>query len=106
MTSFTDAIMKSRRGILLSIHVTPGSSETSFPVKYDPWRKTLEMKVQSQAQDSKANMEVLETIAGFFHLPLKDVVLQSGKKNRQKIICVQDISFDQIIGKLTEYFHE
>ena len=106
MTSFTDAITKTRRGVLLSIHVTPGSSETSFPVKYDPWRKTLEIKVKSQAQDGKANIEVLETIAEFFHLPIRNVVLQSGEKNRQKIVCLQEISLNKAIKKLMEYFHE
>jgi uncharacterized protein (TIGR00251 family) len=106
MTSFTDAIRKSSRGVLLSIHVTPGSSVTCFPVKYDPWRKTLEMKVKSQAQDDKANTEILETIAGFFHLPMKDVALRSGEKNRQKTVFLGEITRDIVIRKLTECLHE
>lgn len=64
------------------------------------------MKVKSQAQDGKANIEVLETIAGFFDLPIRDVVLHGGEKTRQKTICLQEISLDKIKGRLTEYFHE
>jgi uncharacterized protein (TIGR00251 family) len=65
MTSFKDAVKESKEGVLLQLHVVPGSSQSVFPAGYNSWRKRLEIKVQSEAKDNKANIEVRETIASF-----------------------------------------
>jgi len=105
MTSFTDAIKRSNQGILLCLHVIPGSSQNIFPVKYDQWRKSIEIKVISEAKDNKANTETIETVAVFFHLSAKDVVLVNGEKSRQKTVCLKKISIGTVIAKLRESLH-
>lgn len=105
MNSFTDAIKRSNQGVILCLHVTAGSSQTVFPVKYDEWRKSIEIKVKSEAKDNKANTEVIETIARFFQLSLKDVVFVSGEKKREKTVCLKDISVDAVNAKLKESLH-
>jgi uncharacterized protein (TIGR00251 family) len=105
MTVFTDAIKKSNQGVLLSLHVMPGSSQAVFPSRFDQWRKSIEIKVRSEAKDNKANKEVLETVAGFFGLSAKDVVLVSGEKNRQKTVCLKKISTEVVTAKLQVSFH-
>jgi uncharacterized protein (TIGR00251 family) len=102
MTSFKDAIIASKQGVLLRLHVIPGSSQTVFPVSYNQWRHTFEMKVRSEAKENKANAEVLETVARFFNLKEKDVVLISGEKNREKTVCLKNISSTAVEGKLKE----
>lgn len=104
MTSYKDAIKGSSQGVLLSLHVIPGSSQTVFPVTYNQWRHSIEMKVCSQAKENKANTEVLETIAQFFQLAGKDVILISGEKNREKTVCLKNIAPGRVEGMLKEFF--
>lgn len=103
--SFSDAIKQSSQGVVLCLHVTPGSSQTVFPEKYDQWRKAFEIKVQSKAKDNKANAEVLETLACFFELSPKDVVLIGGLKSREKTVCLKNISARTVHEKLQGFFH-
>ena len=95
----------SSQGVFLYLHVSPGSSQTMFPSNYNPWRKSIEIKVRSKAAENKANIEVLETIARFFNLAEKDVVLVSGDKQREKTVLLKKISLNVVEGKLKEYFN-
>jgi uncharacterized protein (TIGR00251 family) len=106
MISYKDAVKESSQGVMLSLHVIPGSAQTIFPVSYNQWRHALEIKVQAQAKDNKANIEVVETIADFFKLSRKDVVLMSGEKNREKTVRLKKISLPKVLERLKESFHE
>jgi len=103
MISYKDAIKGSSKGVILFLHVIPESSQTIFPFKYNQWRKSIEIKVRSEAKDNKANTEVLETIARFFKLAEKDVVLVSGEKKREKTVCLKKISATTVERSLQEY---
>ena len=105
MTSYKDAIKESNQGVLLCLHVVPGSTQTTFPVQYNPWRNSIEIKVQSEAKEQKANTETIETVAGFFQLSVKDVVLVSGEKKREKTVCLKNISIRLVNAKLEKFFH-
>jgi uncharacterized protein len=105
MTSFKDAIKSSNQGVLLCLHVVPGSSEAVFPAGYNQWRKCIEIKVRSEAKDNKANNEVIETIAGFFKIPLKNVILVSGQKSREKTVALKKIPVATVCERLEESFH-
>jgi uncharacterized protein (TIGR00251 family) len=105
MTSFKDAIKGSNQGVLLYLHVVPGSSQILFPAGYNQWRKCIEIKVQSEAKDNKANNEVVETIARFFKIPPKNVILVNGQKNREKTVALKKVHIDTIWEKLEESFH-
>ncbi|HUT00457.1 MAG TPA: DUF167 family protein [Candidatus Thermoplasmatota archaeon] len=104
MTSYMDAVEASPQGVILFLHVTAGSSQTVFPGSYNQWRNCLEIKVQSEAKGNKANTEVLETIARFFQLPGKNVILVSGEKMREKTVCLKAIPLNRVQEKLKEYF--
>lgn len=105
MISFTDARKQSNQGILLYLHVIPGASQTMFPVRYNPWRKSIEIKVKSEAKDNKANTEIITTVAKFFDVSIKDVVLVNGEKKKEKTICVKSISLDAVDSKIKESLH-
>jgi len=104
MTSYKDAIKDSPQGVLLFLHVIPGSNQTVFPVQYNQWRHCIEIKVRSEAKENKANIEVVETLALFFKLAERDVVLITGEKNREKTVCLKKISSNTVERKLKEYF--
>ena len=105
MTSFKDAIKSSDQGVILCLHVVPGSSRVVFPAGYNQWRKCIEIKVRSEAKENKANNEVIETVAEFFRVPVKDVILVSGQKNREKTICLNKISVDKACSQLEDSFY-
>jgi uncharacterized protein (TIGR00251 family) len=106
MTSFKDAVKNINQGIVLCLHVVPGSSQVIFPAGYNQWRKCIEIKVCSEAKDNKANNEMIETVAGFFRVPVKDVILMSGQKSRYKTVYLSNISIDTACSQLEESFHE
>jgi uncharacterized protein (TIGR00251 family) len=105
MTSFKDAIKSSKQGVILCVHVVPGSSQNQFPAGYNQWRKCIEIKVRSEAKDNKANNEVIKTITEFFKVPMKDVILMSGQNSREKTIFLGKISVDMVCSQLEESFH-
>jgi len=105
MTSFKDAIKSSKQGVILRVHVVPGSSQSLFPAGYNQWRKCIEIKVHSEAKDNKANNEVTKTVAEFFGMSVKDVTLMSGQNSREKTIFLGNISIDMVCSQLEESAH-
>ena len=106
MTSLKDAVKQSPQGVLICLHVVPGSSQVVFPAGYNQWRNCIEIKVKSEAKDNKANTEVIETIAAYFQISLKDVSLVNGQKNREKTIGLKKVPFEAVWKRLKESLHE
>jgi uncharacterized protein (TIGR00251 family) len=103
MTSlWKDAVTQSSEGVLLRLHVVPGSSETLFPVGYNEWRHCLEIKVAGEARGNAANTEVRETLAGFFHCSSNDVHIVSGEKSREKTVLLIKARLGDVLTKLGE----
>ncbi|DAC73172.1 MAG TPA: YggU family protein [Thermoplasmata archaeon] len=103
---FTDAVKCSKDGILIRVHVVPGSSHPEFPAGYNQWRKCIEIKVGACAKENQANAEVLREIASFFHIADHDVTLISGQKSREKTLSLKTISVESVCKKLGEVLHE
>lgn len=104
--TFTKALQVTKEGVLLQLHVIPGSADSVFPAGYNPWRNRLEMKVKAEATHNKANDEVRETIASFFHCSQKNISISSGQKTREKTIVIRNITKETMMKKLGEYLHE
>jgi uncharacterized protein (TIGR00251 family) len=105
MTALNDAVKPSAQGVIVCLHVVPGSSEAMFPAGFNPWRKCIETRVRSSAQENQANIEVIETIARFFELSTHDVLLISGQKSREKTVVLKRISVDLVRKKLQGALH-
>ena len=95
-----EIISTSKDKILLKIHVIPSSSKSFFPSGYNQWRKSIEVKVKSKAQENKANIEVTEIISKYFNIPTKKVSIISGQKSSEKIISISNLDFDTACNKL------
>ena len=106
MPPWTKALTSSKGKLLLNIHVVPGAKKAVFPVGYNPWRNSLEMKVQAEAQHNKANNEIIAVIAAFFDIKQNHISINSGKNSREKTIAIVDADEDIINNKLGEVFHE
>lgn len=101
-SSWKDAVVQSPSGVLLRLHVVPGSSKTVFPAGYNEWRRCIEMRVAGDAKENKANTDVKATLATFFHLSSKDLRIVSGEKSREKTILLANIKLDVVIKQLEE----
>ena len=96
----------SENEIQIKLHVIPGSSKSVFPSGFDKWRKTLEIKVKAKAKENKANIEVIEKIASFFNVSLKDINIVAGQKSRQKIVSIKNIELNKFCRKLEDSINE
>lgn len=103
---FTDAVKCSKDGILIRVHVVPGSAHPIFPAGYNQWRKCIEIKVGAFAKENQANMEVMKVIASFFHISDNDVALMNGQKSREKTLSMRNISIEVVCKKIEESLHE
>jgi len=102
MSKFDEIVKKHKEGITVNLFITASSKRNIFPSGLNKWRKSIEMKVCSPAQDNKANMEVLKTIAKFFKKPYSNIILISGGKKREKTILVKNLNVKDAEKKLEE----
>jgi len=97
-----DAISLSKDIVLIKIHVIPSSSQSLFPAGYNNWRQCVEVKVKAAAKDNKANIEVIEKIAGYFNISLENIHIISGKKGREKTVSIKNIQKRDVCKKIEE----
>ena len=100
MDKYEGIVKKHKDGVTINLFITTDSKKTVFPVGFNEWRKCVEMNVCSPAQNNKANMEVLKTIAGFFNKPFSNVILVAGTKKREKTVLIKNCNINKIVKKL------
>jgi len=83
--------------VLLDINVQPGSSKQGI-VGFDEWKGALKIAVKAKAVDGKANNALIYVLSELFSINKNSIVIQSGKKSRNKKIKItnQDV---QLIKK-------
>lgn len=79
-----DAVLETRDGCRLLLEATPGARHASFPAGFDPWRGRIGIKVAAPAQEGRANVEVVGTVAAYFGLPASRVSIAAGAGDRRK----------------------
>lgn len=82
----TDAIRISKKGIIISLKVTPNTKKPVFPAGYDEWRKAIEIRVKALPEKGEANAEVVELVAQFFSVAESAVSIVVGAKSREKSV--------------------
>ena len=100
MNKFENSIKKYRDGALLDLFVKPKASKVVFPAGYNTWRKRIEIEICSEPKDNKANIEVIKVVADFFSKSTKDILIVSGKKNKEKTLFINNVVIDDIIKKI------
>ncbi len=83
MSKIEDAVRETEEGVLISVHVSPGSKEVSFG--FDEWRKAVEVRIKSPAKEGKANRELLSIFKDLFG----EAEIVSGEKSRSKVLKVK-----------------
>ena len=106
MTStWNDTVTQSSEGVLLRLHVVPGSSKSVFPAGYNEWRHCLEIKVPGEAKENKANTDVLATLAAFFHCSSKELRIVTGEKSREKTVLLVNKRLENVLKTLEVASH-
>ena len=100
MDSLGEIIRKHGNGATLDLFITPNSKKNIFPAGINNWRKRIEIRILSPAQENKANKELIKTIANFFDKPISDIYIIQGQKNREKTILIKGVTVEYLTKKL------
>ena len=98
--NYKNAINDSKKGILIKLHVSAGSSQSIFPAGYNEWRRSIEIKTKAEAKENKANKEIISKIAEYFDILAKNISITSGKNSKDKIILIKNVPIAEIYKKL------
>ncbi len=89
-------------GVSLLLEVRPGAAQSKFPVDYDPSRGRIGVDVQAQAVDGRANLEVLQVVADWFHVRAADVTLVAGASDAGKKVVVRGADWSRAVERLED----
>ncbi|MGB9711919.1 MAG: DUF167 domain-containing protein [Dissulfurimicrobium sp.] len=84
-------------GVIISLHVQPRASVTSFAGVFG---EALKLKVKSPPVDGAANEECRRFLASLFKVGRSDVKLKAGAGSRDKIFLIKGISLDDALTRL------
>jgi uncharacterized protein (TIGR00251 family) len=87
------------KGIVLNLHVQPGSSCTAFAGLHG---SSLKLKVQPPPLDGAANKACRQFLAKLFKVSKSSVVLKSGANSREKAFLIVGVSLDYALARLPE----
>ncbi len=71
----------------ISIKVKPNSKENQVEEKGP---NQLLVRVKASPQENRANQEVIETLAEYFHIPKSRISIVAGLRAKQKILELKD----------------
>jgi uncharacterized protein (TIGR00251 family) len=100
MDKISRLVKKHRDGAIINLFVTPGSRNTIFPAGFNKWRNCIDIKVHSPAKENQANKEVIKAIADYLKIPVENIFIISGAKNRSKSVLIKGISLESISERL------
>jgi len=100
MTNLGEAVKKHQDGAILNIFITPNCQSNIFPSGFDEWRKKILVQVYSPPKKNKANVDIIKICATYFNIPIRNVIILSGKTSREKSILIMGISANNAIKKL------
>ena len=75
--------------MILELHVQPGASRSEFAGKHG---ERIKIRLAARAVDGKANEALIEFLAGHYHVPKRNVRIESGLKSRQKRVVIEGVS--------------
>jgi len=104
--TFEKSVQETKKGIVISIHVSPGRKKHGFPAGYDEWRESIEMHVKGAAHHNEANRELVSLLSSFFDIPKQNIVILSGKTSREKRVEIASVSKKEALERLRGAFNE
>jgi uncharacterized protein (TIGR00251 family) len=76
-----------QRKVTLTLHIQTNARVSAVAGRYGD---ALKVKVAAPAVDDKANFELIDFLHQWFKLPLRDIKIKHGARNRRKIVELND----------------
>jgi uncharacterized protein (TIGR00251 family) len=96
-----DAVRDTEGGATIDVMVTPNASRPGLQ-GYNQWRRRLEFRVAAEAKRSKANSELVATVAELLDIPLRDVTIVRGERSHEKTVRVEGAARDDVVSILVK----
>ena len=74
--------------MILELHVQPGAKRSEFAGRHG---ERIKIRLAAPAVDNKANVALIEFIAGHYGVPRRNVRIAAGLKSRQKRVVIEGI---------------
>jgi uncharacterized protein len=100
LADISGAVSEERQGIVITLDVTAGAKEASFPAGYNEWRKSIGCRVSAPALEGRANKAVMKLVAEALGVPASAVSILSGATSSQKRVLVTGVNRHQVLGRL------
>jgi hypothetical protein len=100
--NFEKALKKGNGFTLIDVTVSAGAKEAKIPAGFNEWRKTIEIRVRSQAKEGKANNEIINEMKRIFQT---DVEIVKGTKSNQKTLKVHT-DYENVLQILRKRFEK
>ncbi len=85
----------------LSIKVQAGAKKSAFD---GFWQSSFKLKIAAPAQDGKANQEIIDFLSKNLKIKKRQISIISGELNSNKIIEISELTKNELLLKLKEYF--
>lgn len=97
-----DAVSGSDDRAVITLDVTAGSKQDSFPSGYNPWRNAVICRVSAPAVGGKANRAIIDIAAKAFGVQKTDVHIVSGAASTVKKLEISGLSRSRAIQVLND----
>jgi uncharacterized protein len=91
-------------GVTLAVRLQPGAKKTLIKGTYGQAASLqLNIAVQAQPIEGRANVALLEFLAEIFSLPKSAATILSGESSRTKIVLLRGISLEKAAEAVTRW---
>lgn len=87
-----DFIKETKDGILLKIHVHPGSKKNEICYLHGD---SLKIKIKAPPVDGEANKSCREFLSEILKIPLANIIIKSGLTSRNKSFLIKGITIEE-----------
>lgn len=99
--SLAGLVRKHPKGVVLTCHVQPGSSQETVIL----WQGKLKVKVAPKPVDDGANRRLCELVAELLKVPRSSVQLLHGRRSREKQIVIVGLDVGECEKRLAAIIH-
>lgn len=95
----SDAVREVPGGVEIAIFCRPGAARAAVAGLH---AGAVKIKVRAPAVDGKANLALIEFVAGMLDVPERDVEIARGPRSRIKLLRVSGVGSREVVRRLEE----
>lgn len=100
-------IKENNNFVIIYAKIKPNYNRNTFIGVVKESSYFMQIGVKTQAQDGKANKELVLFLSKFFDIPKSQITITKGKVSRYKVISIasENLKIDSIIKIIKRYLH-